>query len=186
MDAGQRPTSRRTRRRALALGVGVTLVAGAAIVAVDLAGAPQASASASLEPFSDCEELLSWYREATEPDVTAYGLGGGRDTAMPASAGAEVALESMGGADSAAGGTDEAASAVDAVGSSDTGTNVQEAGVDEPSRIKVADGVAYSLAGSRLVAVDVTGGEVLGDVDLAPALPRADDTSDGTTDDTGR
>ncbi|WP_380168789.1 beta-propeller domain-containing protein [Jannaschia sp. R86511] len=156
---------RRSRRRAVALGVGAALVAGAGVVALDLGRAPQAAAEASLQPFGGCDELVAWYREATLPHVTAYGLGGGVVTFA-------AAAEDAGGAD--AGGADAtvardgAAATGGAVGSSGTGTNVQEEGVDEPSRVKVADGVAWTLSGTRLVAVDLLDGTVLGEVTLAP------------------
>ncbi|MGJ7442048.1 beta-propeller domain-containing protein [Aquipuribacter sp. MA13-13] len=160
-----------------ALGVGTLLVVGAGVVATDLAGAPEASADASLQPFSDCEELIGWYRDASLPHVTAYGLGGDGAVAFPMAAAAE---DSAAGAAPAAGAArDGAAAAGGPVGASETGTNVQEAGVDEPSRIKVADDVAWTLAGSRLVAVDVADGQVLGEVDLAPPTPGSAGT-DGT------
>jgi len=178
VDEGRQTTSSRARRRGLALGLGTALVVGAGVVAVDLARAPQASAGASLEPFSDCQELLAWYREATLPHVTAYGLGGGGGWATPMTA----MDDSAAGADPVvreAAAADGAAAVGGPVGSSDTGTNVQEAGVDEPSRIKVTDGVAYTLSGSLLVAVDLAGGQVLGEVDLAPVPPES--STGGTT-----
>lgn len=175
MDAAQGRTSRRGRR-AVAVGLGTLLAAGAGLVAVDLLRAPEASADAALQPFSDCEELLGWYRDATLPHVSAYGLGG--DGGFPMAVAAEDSMAGAGGAPVAVAARDGAAATGEAVGSSGTGTNVQEAGVDEPSRIKVTGGVAWTLAGSRLVAVDLADGAVLGEVDLAPA-PDGPDGPDG-------
>ena len=165
----RRGTRTRSRgRRGLALGLGTALLVGAGAVAVDVVRAPQAAA-APLTAFDGCDELVSWYREATLPHVTAYGLDGGWGS------GPMLAMEAA--ADSSTAGTAGSARAAatsdTAVGASGTGTNVQEAGVDEPSRIKVADGLAYTLAADRLVVVDVGTGTVVGEVDLAPAGPSA-------------
>jgi hypothetical protein len=148
---------RRNRRRGLALGLGAALVVTAGVAAVDVARAPEAAA-AGLTRFDSCEELLGWYRDAALEQVTAYGLGGGDMFA---------AEEAMGGADAAVAAQDGAAALGGPVGSSDTGTNVQEEGVDEPSRIKLADGLAHTLSGTRLVSVDIASGQVLGDLDLS-------------------
>jgi hypothetical protein len=43
---------------------------------------------------------------------------------------------------------------------------VQEEGVDEPSRVKLADGLAYALTDRRLVVVDTAAGAVVGTLDL--------------------
>jgi hypothetical protein len=160
------------RRRGLAVGLGAALAVTAGVVAVDVARAPQAAA-AGLTPFTSCDELAGWYRDAALEQVTAYGLGGEMRIAF-------AAEESVGGAaipaagDSAA--QDGAAAVGGPVGSSDTGTNVQEEGVDEPSRIKVADGVAWTLSGSRLVGVDLASGTVVGDLDLAAGSSPDDGT----------
>lgn len=175
MGAGRRTDGR--VRRPLALVVGTAVVVGAGVVAVDVARAPQASAGAALERFADCEEVLAWYRDPTLPRVSAYGLDGGAGWASPMTMQSEEAVAAAPAAagapaqDSAASGaarSDGAAAVGGPVGSSGTGTNVQEEWVDEPSRIKVADGVAWTLAGGRLVSVDLADGEVLGEVDLAP------------------
>ena len=41
---------------------------------------------------------------------------------------------------------------------SPTGTNVQEAGVDEPDIVKTADGIVFAVAQGKIQAVDVSGG----------------------------
>lgn len=157
--------ARRSRRRGLAVGLGAALAVTAGVVAVDVARAPQAAA-AGLTPFTSCEELAGWYRDSALEQVTAYGLGNQWGFA---------AEESMGGADASAA-RDGAAAVGGPVGSSETGTNVQEEGVDEPSRIKVADGVAWTLSGSRLVGVDIASGTVVGDLDLGAGSSPDDGT----------
>lgn len=158
------------RRRSLAIGLGTLLVVGTALVAIDVTR-PPAAAAQPLTAFDDCGQLAAWYAEAALPHVTAYGLDGGPYWAMDDVAVAEAADASVGGAASA--GSDGSARTGGPVGSSETGTNVQEAGVDEPSRVKVVDGTAYALAGNRLVLVDLAAGTVLGSVRLAPE-PAAD------------
>ena len=147
-------------RRGLALGVGGALAVGAAVVAVDVVGAPSARA-ASLTRFGSCEELTGWYRDSALEQVTAWGLGGGPvmfATTEDASGGVARAASPAAGADAGATGG--------AVGSSGTGTNVQEEGVDEPTRVALADGLAYILLEQRLVVVDVVAGTVVGELEL--------------------
>ena len=49
----------------------------------------------------------------------------------------------------------------------DSGTNVQEAGVDEPDLVKTANGRIFAMAGNRLHAVDSTGPSMLDSLRLA-------------------
>ena len=48
----------------------------------------------------------------------------------------------------------------------DSGTNVQEAGVDEPDIVKTANGRIFAVAGDRLHAVESTGPSMLDSLDL--------------------
>ncbi|MFC3688211.1 beta-propeller domain-containing protein [Aquipuribacter hungaricus] len=169
-SGGRTVPARRRTGRALALATGVAVATGAAVVAVDVAGAPSARA-ASLTSFDSCEELVGWYRDSALERVGAYGMdgaGGGmavteEGTLARSAAGAPAGA----GADAAAavGGTGAA------VGSSGTGTNVQEDGVDEPSRLKLVDGLAYTLTERRLLVADTDSGSVLGTVDLGTGDP---------------
>lgn len=113
--------------------------------------APRPAAAADgLAAFDDCSELRDWYVEQALPQVTAWGFGWGgyylleRDMAF-----------------SAARVTAESSSPKDAVGNNETGTNVQEAGVDEPDVAKVlADGTTVvSVRGRTLVVTDTSGDE---------------------------
>ena len=164
-------------RRGVALGVGGALAVGAAVVAVNVVGTPSAQA-ASLQTFGSCEELAGWYRDSALEQVTAWGLGGGPMLMAPLedSAGASRVASPAAGADAGATGG--------AVGSSGAGTNVQEEGVDEPTRVALAGGLAYTLVEERLVVVDVAAGAVVGEVDLGTGAPDGGSTDNGTADGT--
>lgn len=96
-----------------------------------------------LPAFTDCEELRRWYVDAALPQVGPWGLGDGTlayaEDAMPGAATTR---------------TDSAA-----VGNSDTGTNVQEVGIDEPDVAKTDGSLVFRVQGRRLVVTDVTGDE---------------------------
>lgn len=107
------------------------------------------AAAAELETFEDCEQLRRWYVDAALPHVGPWGLGGpfwGRPVPLAASArSSTVELD--------------AAVPQDAVGAGGTGTNVQEAGVDEPDLAKTDGRLLVHVEGRRLVLTDVTGAE---------------------------
>ncbi len=112
-----------------------------------LLGTP--AAAATLDGFADCEELRQWYVDATLPHVTAWGLGGRVVLA------AEQALPT-------AGRVDRDSSTDTAVSSGPTGTNVQEAGVDEPDTAKTDGELVAHVTGGwsdrhSVVLTDVSG-----------------------------
>lgn len=137
--------------------VGVAVAATALLAAVPAIApsegplAPQsAAADRRLIPFEGCAQLTQWYVEQALPDVTAWGLGGGGPVLELA------AQETAGAAPMAL--RDAASSGVDAVGNGATGTNVQEAGVDEPDIAKLyGDDLVVSTQRNRLVITDVSG-----------------------------
>ena len=100
--------------------------------------APGARAD-GLVAYGSCAEMLAHYRAELTASVTAWGVGAG---GWPDAA---AVRESAASADSAVAG--------DAVGSGPTGTNLQEAGVDEPDLVKLADGRLVVLTGDRLRVV---------------------------------
>lgn len=114
------------------------------------AGTPLTAGDLSLVSAGDCESLLDWYVDNTRDLVTAWGWGGGvlyggargvlDDTPVATDARAPLATKSVAEASSSA-----------------TGTNVQEAGVDEPDVVKADDGVLVRAVGDDLVVYDVTG-----------------------------
>jgi hypothetical protein len=107
-----------------------------------------AEAATGLVAFDDCDELAQWYRATALEEVTAYGLGngyyGGPIALAARTDGVALAAE---------------AAAGDTVANGDTGTNVQEAGVDEPDLAKTDGALTYVLDGRHLVVTDVTGSE---------------------------
>ncbi|MGH3509958.1 MAG: beta-propeller domain-containing protein [Nocardioidaceae bacterium] len=139
------------RRRRISLMVGATSGALAcAVIAAPLIRAPHRPGvgsppapvlvSARLPTFSSCPELRQWYVDAALPKVGPYGFG------FPFFMRDSMAL-----------GADARSPAFKAVGSSPTGTNVQEAGVDEPDTAKTNGDLVVDLRRDRLVATDVAG-----------------------------
>ena len=122
------------------------LTASAALVITD-PGAPRASAEAGLTAFDSCDQLLAWYRQQGLRQVGAYGWDGDRPV--------YYAME-----DSAAGSSERSSAPTTtdlAVGSSATGTNTQETGVDEPDRAKTNGTLLVRVVGNSLVLSDVSG-----------------------------
>ncbi len=123
------------------------LTASVALVVTD-PGAPRASAQSGLTGFDSCDQLLTWYREQGLRQVGAYGWDGDRPVyyAMEDSAAGTSELRSA------------APSSTDvAVGSSATGTNTQETGVDEPDRAKTDGSLLVRVVENSVLLGDVTG-----------------------------
>ena len=130
---------------------GVFLTTGIVTTSLGILLAPPITLPAAadeLKPFDDCEELRQWYVDTTLPRVTAWGLDGwpgvydGLRT--------DMAL------------TSEAAATSDAgksVGNNETGTNVQEAGVDEPDVAKTDGSLVVHVTDQQLVITDAGGTE---------------------------
>ncbi|TWH01941.1 beta propeller domain-containing protein [Nocardioides sp. J9] len=160
---------RRRRRRLLvrplltagvATGVAGAFVAGT-LVGGSGPGTPGGTAlpervafKADLEPAASCDELLASYVRRGKERVTAWGwddfrvaLGAhGREGPV-----ADRAVNKLSGR--TAGQVPKAQRAT----SSDTGTNVQEAGVDEPDTVKTDGSVLVTVRDDDLVTWDVTG-----------------------------
>lgn len=101
-----------------------------------------AAAEGELAAFTDCDQVRDWYVDAALKRVTEDGLPGlWSDEGGP-----------FFDTDSA-----EAGSDFKAAPSAPTGTNLQEAGVDEPDIVKTDGDLTVSLAGRRLVATDTSG-----------------------------
>lgn len=108
-------------------------------------------ANADLDTTGSCEELLSSYQERALEVVGPWGWESGTwKTPMPV---AETAVVPLAAARASG---DAAAPAPTAATSSATGTNVQEAGVDEPDVVKTDGTLLVRVAGSSLVVHDVT------------------------------
>jgi hypothetical protein len=145
---------RRTWRN---LGIGAITTLAATALLIGVAG-PQGgpvhvprAAAGELERFGDCEELRRWYVDAALPHVTAWGLGGGPVTPMPlVELGRDMRAAT---AEAASGSTDQV------VTNNDTGTNVQEAGVDEPDLAKTAGSLVAHVHRRQVVLTDTGGDE---------------------------
>ena len=122
------------------------LLTSSAAVPTDPAVRP-ASATA-LRPFEDCDALRSWYVDHAIDQVGPWGWGGRRWPLMRSDAATQSERSSSG-----AGSAREVANGA-------TGTNTQEAGVDEPDVAKTDGRLVVRLQdGRRLVVTDVTGAE---------------------------
>ncbi len=105
-----------------------------------------AARAAALPAFHSCEAVRRWYVEAALPDVGAWGFGGPWGYGGPLFARADVRAPAPVGGRAVTG---------DAVGTSPTGTNVQEAGVDEADLAKTDGRVVVRVVNHHLVVVDV-------------------------------
>ena len=102
--------------------------------------------NADLRPAASCDELLRWYVDHGVDRVTPYGWDYLRIYTMADAAGSPEAPQPAGQPEEAT--------------SSDTGTNVQEAGVDEPDVVKTDGSLLVRVVDdSTLVVYDVTGAE---------------------------
>ena len=130
---------------------GGAVAAALGIVGPMLAAGPQAGLAqpAGLAPFASCDTLRQWYVDHTIDQVGAYGWNGPIMFAMREPASAAVPL---------AGALSVAEDS--AVTNSATGTNTQEAGIDEPDVAKTDGRLVVRLQGQdaqEVVVTDVTG-----------------------------
>ena len=115
-----------------------------------LGGNPFRLASTALAPTASCDALLDSYRERALELVGPWGWEGQEyyfDGPTP--------LRGDAAADTASGTTARARTS--RAESSETGTNVQESGVDEPDTVKTDSQHLFRLHGSQLTTYDVSG-----------------------------
>jgi len=115
---------------------------------------PLGTAPGSLVRAGSCEELLAWYVDNTVDLVTPWGWG------SPMIAFDEDGLFGNGSVEGDLGAPVPASpprSPSDGVTSSETGTNVQEAGVDEPDVVKTDGELLVRVEGDDLTTYDVSG-----------------------------
>ena len=147
-----RTRRRQQRRRPLMVVGGVAAMAAAFATGIVVsqpggtdptaAGIERVAFQADLDPADNCADLLAEYQRRGLDLVTAWGWGSpvvGYDTTMP-----ELTT---------------AQSRITAQGSSRTGTNVQEAGIDEPDTVKTDGKHVVRVRGSHLQVFDVTAAE---------------------------
>jgi hypothetical protein len=112
---------------------------------------PLVLANADPTTPASCEDLLDSYVDRALDLVGAYGWGGGPIVAFDAgSAGSEASAPTSSGALRSSAKTSRSVS-------NESGTNVQEAGVDESDVVKVAGSLLLRLRDGVLVAYDVSG-----------------------------
>ncbi len=152
-------------------GLLTAFVLGGLVTAAVLAdpGAPPARAAEGLTQFDSCSELQSWYVEHTIDQVGPYGWGGGRAWTAREPGTMEDSLPSSG--EDGSSSEPEALSSSptgEAVANGETGTNTQEAGVDEPDVAKTDGRIVVRLVeGKHLVITDVSGESAREIADLA-------------------
>lgn len=124
---------------------------------------------AALQPVDSCDQLLADLRERALDEVGPYGFNTGGPyvadgIAIPSTA--EDALAA--GGDVAAGDSAAAPQTPPTTTADVSGTNVQEAGVDEPDVVKADGDRILAVAGGALHWIDLTGGEPVdaGSIDL--------------------
>ena len=140
--APSRPAAGRPwRRRAAAV---AALATGAGLLTL-VPGAASPAAAEGLVPWADCDAMLAHYRAELVRTATSYGVGGGGFGVAGARLAVPEAAQSAASADAATTGS--------AVGAGPTGTNLQEAGVDEPDTVKLAGDLVIAVADGRLQVV---------------------------------
>lgn len=178
LAAGRADDARRRKLRQTVLAVGATaavvgaFVAGAAVgnrpgptVAGSQSDARMVAFQADLKPAQSCDELLASYHDRALSLVTAWGWEGpfGR---MSYGAGDVMEDLALGPSATASGGERSQVS-------SETGTNVQETGVDEPDTVKTDGTLVVRVQGSDLVVHDASGSKVVERSTIR--LPRLED-----------
>jgi hypothetical protein len=151
---------RRSSKRILAgcAAAGGLLAGVATVIGANPGTTPSAGAS-ELTPFDSCEQLRSWYVRAALPQVTAWGW----DTTGPIVYDDVLMMPRAAGA-----APDAATTKTEAVGNGATGTNLQEADVDEPDLAKTDGEIVALIRNGDLIVYDASGaqGVEIGHLDL--------------------
>jgi hypothetical protein len=135
---------------------------------------PVAFAGSDLSLAESCDDLLDWYVARGVDRVGPWGWDYGYAHGAVVMDGAEMAMPfAASGADSSAQRSSAKAPGLvpstSRVTNDDSGTNVQELGVDEPDVVKTDGRTLFRVEGGDLTTYDVTGADVvrLGSADLA-------------------
>jgi hypothetical protein len=169
LGAGRAEAARRRKLRQTVIAVGATaavvgaFVAGAAVgnrpgpgVSATHTDASPAAFQADLEPAQSCGDLLESYRDRALELVTAWGwgpgiIGYGTDTLGTRERMSDLSVSPQ----------SSASKGQRSQTSSETGTNVQENGVDEPDTVKTDGKLVVRLRGRDLMVYDATGASVV-------------------------
>ena len=147
------------RRAISAIGLGAALaLMPAPAVAAPVAKAPAAAKKLRLKAFSSCTALIRYGRR-----FAPRGPGAGPAPPLVDDFVSVPPLRSDGGALPV---PSPGAERTGAGAGEDSGTNVQEAGVDEPDSVKTAGGRIFAVAGSSVHALDPDGPRLLGSLKL--------------------
>ncbi|MBL0749172.1 beta-propeller domain-containing protein [Nocardioides baculatus] len=119
------------------------------------ASAPIALANADLAVAASCDDLLDSYIDRGLEQVGPYGWGSGIVMFDAAGGDAEMSSPTASGVQRAAGSTVKTSRST----SNESGTNVQELGVDESDVVKVAGPLLLRMRDGELLAYDVSGDE---------------------------
>lgn len=163
MDAGSTPLWHRRLARTGTAAAAIAL----ALLAIPGEGGGRPASATALTPFRDCTELTTWFAAAAAREGTeTYGIapesvdprlgGGGPLTGAPGRSGGLAADTGVAGGPVPASAAASGLSA-GAEGPGATGTNLAEAGVDEPALLKVAGERVVSIWENRLQVTDVSG-----------------------------
>ncbi len=120
-------------------------------------GGPDDARGSALQPFDTCDELLDYAREHRWAR-NAYPYPAGGDVVFQASAAGAMEDSALRAAAPESG----------AVGPGETGTNVQEAGIDEPDIAKLSGATLFRVQGKAVRSYDVSGDSavLLDEIDL--------------------
>jgi beta propeller domain-containing protein len=174
-----------TRRAVRALALAATAAVATTLAVQPSAAAPAsgAAAKARLTAFDSCAELLTNVKGRVMPLVGPYGVNGYSSLAaasppsnVRAVDGGPVAVPSMPAPPAApapAGAPGTVAEPAPQEGVDYSGTNVQEAGVDEPDIVKTDGRRVFAIANGKLQALTVTGGvpKLVGTLALQDVAP---------------
>lgn len=138
---------------AVAVGVGYTLGSGRDPDDVPPSDPPISLANADLSLAASCDDLLASYVDRALEQVGPYGWGGGPIVMFDAQA------SDMGVPSESAAGSERSAATASRTTSNESGTNVQELGVDESDVVKVAGPLLVRMRDGELLAYDVSGDE---------------------------
>jgi len=139
-----------------------------------------AVAAIRLVSFDSCEQALAELKAAAEPHVSPYGIQPGwqafdSGVGIAVEDGAAAGSDSGGAADAPApmgadaAGTERASAAVAEPGGEYSGTNVHEAGVDEPDLVKTDGRRLVTLQNQTLRVVDLERQELTGTLEIPGA-----------------
>ena len=190
------PTNLRSRRSAAGALI-LTLTVGPVFAPDAFAATKPTTARSTWQRFTSCDRLLAYLRAEALPTVGPYGLGTGggtnfstggavRKSTSRAATTAAPAVSGQAAPATAANDqvvtTETVAAAANAIAptAGSSGTNTQEANVDEGDIVENDGRLVYSVVDNRLRIVDTVANKELGGAELLPNTGDAQMLLDGT------